>query len=68
MKKWCGIKKSTKSNKYQVIVPMLDDYIADDMMIYNNAVSGKALTKWFNNIEEAKEACIEFNTLHEKYN
>lgn len=68
MKKWCGIKKSTKSNRYQVIVPMLNDYIADDMMIYDNAVSGKALTKWLDNIEEAKTACREFNILHEKYN
>ena len=68
MKKWCGIKKSTKSGKYQVIVPMMDDFIADDMMIYNNDVSGRALTKWIENIEEAKTACIEFNLLHEKYN
>lgn len=67
MKKWCGIKK-TKSGKYQVIVPMLSDFISDDMMIYNLEVSGKVLTKIFADIEEAKMACMEFNKLHEKYN
>ena len=68
MKKWCGIKKSLKTGRYQVIVPMLDDFIADDMMIYNNDVSGRALTKWMTDIEEAKAACMDFNILHEKYN
>lgn len=68
MKKWCGIKKSLKSGRYQVIVPMMEDFISDDMMIHNNEVCGKALTKWIEDIEEAKTACIEFNKLHEKYN
>lgn len=67
MKKWCGIKKFLKNGKYQVIVPALSEYIADDLMIYDSAVSGRALTKQFISLEEAKEACIEFNQLHEKY-
>ena len=67
MKKWCGIKK-TKSGKYHVVVPMLSDFISDDMIIYNPEVSGKVLTRLFTDIEEAKTACIEFNKLHEKYN
>ncbi len=68
MTKWCGIKKSMKSGKYQVIVPMLSDFIADDMMINNNDVSGKSLTKWLTDVEEAKNACREFNALYAKYN
>lgn len=67
MKKWCGIKKS-RNGKYVVIVPMSSEFISDDMMIYDEKVSGKSLTKYFNNIEEAKLACIEFNDLYAKYN
>lgn len=68
MKKWCGIKQSVfRRSKYQVIVPMVKDFISDDMMIHNPEVSGRALTKWLT-LEEAKTACMEFNALHEKYN
>lgn len=67
MEKWCGIKKSSKSERYRVIVPMIGDlYIDDDMMI-NDDVSGKILTKWLS-LDEAKEACKAFNMLHKKYN
>ena len=67
MKKWCGIQKSTRTNKYRVVVPMIgDDYISDDFMI-DSCIGGKILTKWLN-LDEAKEACMEFNMLHEKYN
>ena len=66
MKKWCGIKKM-KSGKYQVIVPMLSDFISDNMMINNSNVNGKSLTKSLD-IEEAKIACMEFNSLYNKYN
>ena len=67
MKKWCGIKKSMKSGRYQIIVPMSTSFISDDMMIKNSNVSGKILTRWLDDIEEAKTACMEFNALHEKY-
>ena len=66
MKKWCGIQKSSKSDRYRVIVPMLPDFIRDDMIIEGN-IGGKILTKWLN-FDEAKTACTEFNALHEKYN
>ena len=66
MKKWCGIQKSDKSNRYRVVVPMLGDYISDDMMV-ESYIGGRILTK-FLTLEEAKEACMEFNKLHEKYN
>ena len=68
MKKWCGIKKSMKSGRYRIIVPMGSEFIDDNMMINNEKVSGKILTKWLDDIEEAKIACMEFNALHEKYN
>ena len=68
MTKWCGIKKSEKSEKYRIIVPMDNNFIADNMIIYDKKVSGYILTKWFADIEEAKKACAEFNILHEKYN
>ena len=67
MKKWCGIKESLKTGKYQIIIPMSTNFIDDDMMINNGNVSGKILTKWFDDIEEARTACMEFNVLHEKY-
>ena len=66
MKKWCGIQKSTKTNRYRIIVPMVNDYISDDMMVASD-IGGKILTKWLS-LDEAKEACMEFNVLHEKYN
>ena len=67
MVKWCGIQKSNKTNKYRVVVPMIgDDYISDDMMI-DSCIGGKILTKWLD-LDEAKEACKEFNMLHGKYN
>ena len=67
MKKWCGIQKSTKTNKYRIVVPMIgDDYINDDMMV-DGCVGGKILTRWLD-LDEAKEACKAFNMLHEKYN
>ena len=66
MKKWCGIQKSNKSNRYRIVVPMVNDYISDDMMV-ESYIGGKILTKWLT-LEEAKEACMEFNKLHEKYN
>ena len=53
MKKWCGVQKSTKTNKYRVIVPMLDDFISDDMMIVEGNIGGRILTKWLD-LEEAK--------------
>ena len=68
MKKWCGVKKSTKTNRYRVIIPLSTEFIDDDMMINNDNVSGKILTKWFEDIELAKVACMEFNTLQDKYN
>lgn len=66
MVKWCGIEKSMKTNRYRVIVPMVPNYIMDDMMTCDGA-SGKILTKWLD-LDEAKEACEAFNMLHEKYN
>lgn len=70
MKKWCGIKESTKLavKSYRVVVPMSSEFIADDMMIRDKNVSGRILTKWIPDFEEAKTACMEFNALHEKYN
>jgi hypothetical protein len=67
MKKWCGIKKSMKSGRYRVIVPNLSDFIDDNMMINNDKVTGSILTRWLDDIEEAKTACMEFNALYEKY-
>lgn len=66
MKKWCGIQKAPKSNRYRVLVLMLPDFINGDMIIEGN-IGGKILTKWLN-FDEAKTACMEFNALHEKYN
>lgn len=68
MNKWCGIKKSLKTGRYQVIVPLSREFIGDDMIVNNDNVSGKILTKWFDNVEDAKIACMEFNTLYNKYN
>lgn len=67
MEKWCGIQKSIKSNRYRLIVPMMDDFIDDNSMIVDGNIGGKILTKWLT-LEEAKEACIAFNMLHKKYN
>ena len=66
MKKWCGIQKSNKTNRYRLVVPMDRDYIDDNMMV-DQSVSGRILTKWLT-LDEANKACVEFNTLHEKYN
>lgn len=66
MKKWCGIQKSHKTNRYRLVVPMDKDYIDDNMMV-DKSVGGRILTKWLT-LDEASEACVEFNTLHEKYN
>ena len=67
MHKWCGIQKSNKSNKYRVIVPMVgDDYISDNLMV-ESCIGGKILTKWLS-LDEAKEACKEFNSIHERFN
>lgn len=66
MKKWCGIQKALKSDRYRVLVPMLPDFIHNDMIIEGN-IGGKILTKWLS-FDEAKIACMEFNALHEKYN
>lgn len=67
MKKWCGIQKSNKTTKYRIVVPMCGyECISDDMMVASD-VGGKILTKWLS-LDEAKEACKEFNMLHEKYN
>lgn len=42
MKKWCGIQKSNKANRYRLVVPMLgDEYISDDMMVEAH-VGGKS--------------------------
>lgn len=66
MEKWCGIQKASTSNKYRVIVPMVNDYIDDDYMV-DASIGGKILTKWLS-LDEAKDACEAFNVLHQKYN
>lgn len=68
MNKWCGIQKSNKTNKYRVVIPLggCDNIVSDDMML-EGCIGGKILTKWLS-LNEAKEACKEFNMLHEKYN
>lgn len=65
---WCGIKaaKNNMMGKYQVIVPMSPEFIGEDMMIRNQDVSGRVLTKWLD-FEDAVTACVEFNNLYVKY-
>lgn len=66
MKKWCGIQKSNKTNRYRLVVPMVIDHIDDNMMV-DASVGGRILTKWLT-LDEAKEACRAFNELHDRYN
>lgn len=62
---WCGIERSLKSGRYRVVVPMDSKSIDSNMM---TKFTGKILTKWFDDLEDAKMACREFNALHDKYN
>ena len=67
MKKWCGVQKANKTNRFRVIVPMCGySCISDDMMV-ESSIGGKILTKWLR-LDEAQEACKAFNMLYEKYN